>query len=219
MKTVHRFGMGAARMRLLAFTTLGALITAGVALPANAQTPARAAADSSLTAQHDFDLPAQPLARSITQVASIAGLQVLYSDDMAAGKQAPALSGRMSAQQALERLVGGSGYALRVTSDRVVTLVKASAEGNVDGVKVTGAVRVEGAIGSPYFGGTGQAAGVNGVNGSRDITATEGTGGFTSGALTIGSKVPQALKDVPQSISVLTSERMEQQNVTDSRRP
>ncbi len=76
-------------------------------------------------------------------------------------------------------------------------------------------MRVEGAQGSPYFGGAGVAAGVNGTNGSRDITATEGTGSFTSGALTIGSKVPQAMKDVPQSVSVLTNERMQQQNVTD----
>ncbi len=203
--------MSAVRRALLTCTALGAL--AAWTAPAVAQAQA-AGADRALTAPHDFDLPIQSLARSITQVASIAGLQVLYSDDMAPDARAPALSGRMSAQQALERLVAGSGYAVRVTSDRVVTLVRVSAEGN-DGERVTGAVRVEGAQGSPYFGGAGQAAGVNGINGSRDITATEGTGSFTSGALTIGSKVPQAMKDVPQSVSVLTAERLEQQNVTD----
>ena len=211
MKTVHRIAMSCAvQTRLLTFAAFGAIAVATVAAPASAQQE-----QAALTAPHDFNLPAQSLARSITQVASIAGLQVAYNDDMAAGTQAPALSGRMSAQQALERLVSGSGYAVRVTSDHVVTLVKVSTEGNVDGEKVTGAVRVEGAQGSPYFGGAGVAAGVNGTNGSRDITATEGTKSFTSGALTVGSKVPQALKDVPQSISVLTSERLEQQNVTD----
>ncbi|MEP9404077.1 TonB-dependent receptor plug domain-containing protein [Sphingomonas silueang] len=84
-----------------------------------------------------------------------------------------------------------------------------------DGERVTGAVRVEGAQGSPYYGGAGVAAGVNGINGSRDVTATEGTKSFTSGALTIGSKVPQSIKDVPQSVSVLTSERIQQQGIQD----
>ncbi|WEK45138.1 MAG: TonB-dependent receptor [Candidatus Andeanibacterium colombiense] len=201
----------AARLRLLACAAFGAIAAAAVPGVAHAQ-----AADAALTAQHDFNLPAQSLSRSITQVASISGLQVLYSDDMANDAQAPAIKGRMSAQDALTRLLAGSGFALRYTSDKVVTLVKVPVGNGTDGEVVTGVVSVEGiGGGSPYFGGAGQAAGVNGVNGSRDITATEGTGSFTSGALTIGSKVPQALKDVPQSISVLTAELMAQKDVTD----
>ncbi len=116
---------------------------------------------------------------------------------------------------ALTILLSGTGLAFSISDNQTVTIYSASGTTSADGERVTGAVRVEGATGSPYFGGAGQAAGVNGTNGSRDITATEGTKSFTSGALTIGSKVPQALKDVPQSISVLTSERLEQQNVTD----
>src|SRR5262249_46555338 len=50
---------------------------------------------------------------------------------------------------------------------------------------------------------------------SNDVTATEGTGSFTTGAMTIGSKAPRAIKDTPQSVSVITAERIEQQHLTD----
>ena len=180
-------------------------------------TPQAAHAEATPQRVQDFDLPEQALARSVSQIASSAGMQVLFDGVDATEAKVPALKGRMSAEQALQRVLAGSGYAYQYVRPGVITLIKASAEGNVDsqGERVTSVVRVEGIQGSPYFGGAGVAAGVNGINGSRDITATEGTGSFTSGALTIGSKVPQAMKDIPQSLSVLTNERMVQQNVTD----
>ncbi|WEK45188.1 MAG: TonB-dependent siderophore receptor [Candidatus Andeanibacterium colombiense] len=199
------------RRNLLAAVSLGAAAAlAGIAAPAAAQ------ADAAQKA-YQVDLPSQSLSRSLAQLSQITGLQLIYTVSESDKATAPALNGRMTADQALGRLISGSGFTYRYLRPGVITLERTSAGGNGDGEVVTGAVQVEGVqgSGSPYFGGAGQAAGVNGVNGSRDITATEGTGSFTSGALTIGSKVPQALKDVPQSISVLTSERLEQQNVTD----
>lgn len=44
-------------------------------------------------------------------------------------------------------------------------------------------------------------------------TVTEGTGSYTSGALTVGSKSPQSLRDTPQSVSVVTRQRIEEQNL------
>ena len=194
---------------LLCMSALGALVTPAMGSAQTASNAGRAAEPS-----YDFNIAAQPLARALSAIAERANIQVVYPDKEPITIQAPAVRGRMTVNQALGAALAGSGYSYRYLRDGVVTLVSASTEGN-DGEKVIGAVRVEGAQGSSYYGGAGQAAGVNGVNGSRDMTATEGTGSFTSGALTIGSKVPQALKDVPQSISILTSERMEQQNVTD----
>ncbi len=193
------------RTTALAFTALTPAIILAVPGAAQAQATDRV---------FDLDIPAQSLARSITALSTASGVQVVYADDAPLSVQAPPIKGRMTVNQALDRLTAGSGFTYRFTAQGVVTLVKVPG-GNEEGARVLGPVRVEGAQGSPYFGGAGQTVGVNGINGSRDITATEGTGSFTSGALTIGSKVPQALKDVPQSVSVLTSERLEQQNVTD----
>ncbi|WEK45141.1 MAG: TonB-dependent receptor [Candidatus Andeanibacterium colombiense] len=162
------------------------------------------------SAARNFSIPVGPLSAALQAYSAQTGIQLVYSSSLVDGITSAGVSGRMSAAEALGRLLAGTGLGGSL-SGNTATIGGASA----DGERVTGVVSVEGVQGSPYFGGAGQTAGVNGVNGSRDITATEGTGSFTSGALTIGSKVPQALKDVPQSISVLTSERLEQQNVTD----
>jgi outer-membrane receptor for ferric coprogen and ferric-rhodotorulic acid len=188
----------------LAATALPLGIAAGAfATPAMAQTDTRT---------YEFNIPAGKLSAALNAWAAATGYQFAWAAPEAQSLDSPGLKGRMTAEAALRILTTSSGVTYSSTGERTVTITRPI---EADGTRVLGAVRVEGTQGAPYFGGAGQTAGVNGINGSRDITATEGTGSFTSGALTIGSKAPQALKDVPQSISVLTSERLEQQNVTD----
>ena len=185
----------------------GALVAAPLAMA-----PSRALAQTQASDVRNFDVPSQALSSGLLRFGEQAGLQFSLDSKLVEGKTANALHGRYSVEEGLRQLLAGSGLSYRFTGAKTVA-IEVSAD--LNGERVTGAVKVEGAQGSPYFGGAGVAAGVNGVNGSRDMTATEGTGSFTSGALTIGSKVPQALKDVPQSISVLTSERLEEQHITD----
>jgi outer-membrane receptor for ferric coprogen and ferric-rhodotorulic acid len=170
-------------------------------------------AQAAASQARDFNIPAQDLPAALAAFGEQAGVQFTVDRGSLAGKRSAAVSGRLTPQEALARLLAGTGLSFNFLNANTVSIEVAS--DGATGERVLGAVRVEGETGSPYFGGAGRAAGVNGINGSRDITATEGTGSFTSGALTVGSKVPQALKDVAQSISVLTSERLEQQNVTD----
>jgi outer membrane receptor for ferric coprogen and ferric-rhodotorulic acid len=175
--------------------------------------PVRAQANAAESQAREFDVPAQPLAQAVLAFSQQAGVQLVLESGTAQGMSSSPVKGRMSVAEAITRLLAGTSLTWRFVNDRTVT-IEAAPQGS-NGEHVLGAVRVEGEQRSPYFGGAGQMAGVNGVNGSRDITATEGTKSFTSGALTVGSKVPQAIKDVPQSVSVLTSERLQQQNVTD----
>ena len=52
------------------------------------------------------------------------------------------------------------------------------------------------------------------VTGQRlDSATTEGTGSYTTPAMTLGKRT-QALKEIPQSVSVMTRERLDQQNLT-----
>lgn len=46
-----------------------------------------------------------------------------------------------------------------------------------------------------------------------DMATTEGTGSYTTPAMTLGKRT-QALKEIPQSVSVITRERMNEQNMT-----
>lgn len=187
-------------------------LAVALAIPAAIALPTVAYAQET---QQDFNIAGGDLGTALQRYSAATGVQLVYSSDLVAGKRSPGVSGRMSPQQALGQLLAGSGLSARV-SGNTATLLQAGSAGDVaaaEGERLLGPVRVEGSQGSGGFGRAGQQAGVNGVNGSKDITATEGTGSFTSGALTIGSKAPRAIKDVPQSISVLTSERLEQQNL------
>jgi len=56
-----------------------------------------------------FDIPAQPLERALAAFQSQGKVQVLYAPDIVSGLQAPAISGRMTPRQALDRLIEGSG--------------------------------------------------------------------------------------------------------------
>ncbi|MNF48306.1 Pesticin receptor precursor [compost metagenome] len=57
----------------------------------------------------DFDLPAAPLEQSLNALASQSDTQILFSSDIATGKQVPALRGRYTTTDALQRLLDDSG--------------------------------------------------------------------------------------------------------------
>jgi outer-membrane receptor for ferric coprogen and ferric-rhodotorulic acid len=190
------------RAILLSFSALAAIT---VAPGAAAQAQGAAQAETSF----DFAIPAQPLARTLSAIAERSNIQVVYAEDAPLTMTAPAVQGRMTVTQALASVLAGSGYSYRWLRAGVVTLVKAQA-GDDGGERVLGAVRVEGSQGYGLPGATS----VNGINGSRDVTATEGTGSYTTGAMTIGSKTAATIKEVPASVSALTNAQMQDQNIT-----
>ncbi len=69
-----------------------------------------------------FDLPAQPLADSVQQVAQAAGLSVAVDSALLADRRAPALRGEYEADAALEQLLAGSGLSL-VREGTLLTIV------------------------------------------------------------------------------------------------
>lgn len=149
----------------------------------------------------EFDIPPQSLHVALRTFAELTGVQLVYSSALVNGLESARLKGNYRVNDALQLLLSGTGLTFRVGEGNTVVIERP--RGN--DTRVLGPVRVEGA----------QPAALNGINGSRDVTATEGTGSFTTGAMTIGSKSPRSIKDTPQSVSVITSEQLEQQNITD----
>lgn len=74
--------------------------------------PVAAHAQTSFT----FDIPAQPLERSLRTVASQTSSNIVFSEATVRGKTAPALRGQYSTVDAYRRLLQGSGLSLNVTS-------------------------------------------------------------------------------------------------------
>ncbi|NGX16045.1 TonB-dependent receptor [Wenzhouxiangella sp. XN24] len=120
-----------AAMLLGAVTTLASPGSA-LAQEASAQAPAGGA-------QQLFSIPAGPLGESLNRLASEAGFSLSYAPELVAGKQAPALQGEYTPENALRVLLAGSGVTYRFTGPGSVVLSAAPA-----GPMMVDAIRVEG---------------------------------------------------------------------------
>jgi hemoglobin/transferrin/lactoferrin receptor protein len=84
--------------------------------------PALLACGSPLAAAEalQLQLAAQPLNRALAEFSSVSGIKTLYAADLLADRQAPAISGQLTPQQALDRLLAGSGLRYRfVATDAI----------------------------------------------------------------------------------------------------
>ena len=75
------------------------------------------------TAQtHRFNIPSQPLNRALRLLADQSGIQLAYQTSVASGTNSPALSGTMTSEEALVRLLNGSGLSYGFTGANTVTI-------------------------------------------------------------------------------------------------
>ena len=70
-------------------------------------------ASPALAQDLSFNLPAGPLANSLNAIASQSGHIVSLEPSLVKGKQAPAVVGKMPAEQAMQQALSGSGLQLR----------------------------------------------------------------------------------------------------------
>ena len=138
----------------------------------------------------EIRITAQPLAQALDALARQSRLDLMVQPSLVAGKTAPAVTGRMTPRDALERLLAGSGLA-------------ADIEGTAVTVRPRGPEQAAEQTMAPVT-----------VSAAPVISATtEGSGAYTARAVTIG-KGEQALKDIPQSVSVVTRQLLDEQNLT-----
>jgi len=138
-----------------------------------------------------FNIPAQPLDSALTTLADQAGLHILFTSAEVAGLRAPAVSGRLPATEALNRLLAGSGFTYRFANPGTVTLVPAPRAG---GPVVLPPVTVE-------------------AQRQTVETAWGPARGFVAARSASATKTDTPLAETPQSISVVTREEMTTRNV------
>lgn len=73
-------------------------------------------AGDAVTVAQSIDLPAQPLQQALNQLAEQTGTNVLAPQALVAGKQGRSVRGSLSVEQALNKLLEGSGLAARQTA-------------------------------------------------------------------------------------------------------
>jgi len=185
-------------------------LAGGVAMAAPVSAWAQSAMAESQTSAN-YNIPAQDLSGALRQFAEASKLQLIYDAKATADKRSAGVTGSMTAEAALSRLLAGSGLGYSF-SGSAVTIAPAAGAGETAaaGPRVLAPVRVQGEDEA-----AGDGSPVNGINGSRDVTATEGTNSYTSGALDIVSKIPQSIKDTPQTVSVVTAQQIADENLND----
>lgn len=136
-----------------------------------------------------IELAAGSLADSLVSLGRQAQVQILFSPGAVAGLQAPAVSGRLTPQAALDRLLARSGLVAVPSGSGFIVRAPSDGGGSSDATTLA-PVTVTG----------------------RDLATTEGTGSYTTPAVTIGKNV-QSLREIPQSISVVTRQLLDDQNL------
>jgi len=149
--------------------------------------PALAASETQAQV-HRFDIPAQSLDGALAAFSAVTRVQVLVTAEVTQGLRSPGLSGSYPQNEALGRLLAGTGLSASYIDNDSVTLEKRASG---DEAVQLGATKIN----SDLLGAT-----------------TEGSRSYTTGAVTIG-KGEQKLKDIPQSVSVVTRQRMNDQNM------
>ncbi|MDQ2101521.1 TonB-dependent siderophore receptor [Azospirillum isscasi] len=176
------------------------MLLASTALHGALAAPAKTGAASMQVAQQGrtvpFAIAAGPLPGVLAAYGQATGLQVLYPTDIAQGVASPGVTGNLAPQDALIRLLAGTGLIARFVDADTVTLEKLPAQAG--GAAVLDPVTVQGGI-------------------SGDPGRSEGTGSYTTGTTSSATKLNLSPRETPQSVSVMTRQRMDDQGLNEIR--
>ena len=162
-------------------------------LPASASVLALGLSASVLAAPVRLDLPGQSLSQSLDQLSRLSGLRISYEPNLVSGRQAPPLSGTLEPAQALSHLLSGSGLAAAVNGSTAT--VYAAGGADAQGAMTLGAVDI------------------NARESLAGAATTEGTNSYTTGSMSTATKLPLSIRETPQSVSVITRQRIEDQGM------
>lgn len=168
---------------VLAPTALAISLALGGAISA---LPASALAASEAVSQH-YQIAAGPLGTALNRFAQQAGVAIVFSAQSVAGLSSPGLNGDYSIDQGFAALLRNSGWVARRGSNGFV-LQPAPTDGSLEL--------------SPTA-----------ITGNALGAVTEGTGSYTTGSSNTATKMPLSIRETPQSVSVITEQRIRDQNM------
>lgn len=165
----------------------GALGACALTQPAIAQD---AAAVPAQRAAQSYDLPAAPLADTLSRISRHSGRTISASAELVSGKQAAPVRGALSAEAAARQALTGTGLELVVTPGGVLSVRPQPAAGAVTSLE-------------PVL-----------VTASNAIPPSEGTGSYTVPESSSATRMRLSLRETPQSVSVITRQQMDDQGIT-----
>lgn len=135
-----------------------------------------------------FNIPAQPLSSALQAFGHQANIEVLYAPEDIQGLRSKAVNGDLELQQAVATLLGETGLSFNIQGNTLMLSGK-SPSSDIELAPT--------AINADALGNT-----------------TEGTGSYTTGATNTATKLNLSLRETPQSVSVMTRQRMDDQGLS-----
>lgn len=139
-----------------------------------------------------YQISAGPLKDALAQFGQHAQIMLSYSGELVAGLHSNGLNKAASVSEGLEQLLAGTGLEAVSQENGGYVLRK---------------------VARPNTGRTESTLQEVRVHASKDPT-TENTGSYTTSATGASTKLPLSLRHTPQSVSVITRQRMDDQNLT-----
>ncbi|WP_319796572.1 TonB-dependent siderophore receptor [Nitrobacter sp.] len=180
------FCKGVSKALIAALLATTAVVGSGTVIPGQALAQVQAG----------FNIPAGPLNQALAAFGRQSGIQLSYEASIASGKTSPGIQGTATREQAIARILQGSGlsYSFKDARNVLITQPGATAGGaNVAGAISLDTIDVQGAT-------------------SSDPGRTEGTGSYTTDQSSFGKG--QTLRELPQTVSVITHQRIQDQRMT-----
>lgn len=137
---------------------------------------------------YQVDIAPQALDQALNALAGQTGSRILFATDIAEGRQAQGLKASLTVEQALQRLVSGSGLRVQKTGDGSYLVSRPEGRGVLEISSVE-------------------------ISGKAPGSTTEGTGSYTSGSTSSAIRLNLSPRETPQSVTVLTRQLLDDQNI------
>ncbi|MDR6711627.1 outer membrane receptor for ferric coprogen and ferric-rhodotorulic acid [Pseudomonas hunanensis] len=137
-----------------------------------------------------YSIPAGSLATVVNQFATASGVIVSFSNEDTAGLNSHGLRGNYELEQGLAQLLQGSGLSVQHVADKRYILAQSGHE-------------------------TAMELGATTVSSVQLGATSEGTGSYTTGSANTATGLRLSARETPQSVSVVTRQQIEDQNLTE----
>jgi outer-membrane receptor for ferric coprogen and ferric-rhodotorulic acid len=155
------------------------------------------------TARYELNLPGQPLRNALIALGKATHLNIAFEPASVAGLSAPVLVGNYTPDEALDQLLKGSGLRARRTEGGSYAVEPASAKHKHQGTQpVTTNDKIHSDTHSKQTSSDGSQT-------LDTVVVTAHVQGFSA------TRIPTELKEIPQSVSVIDQQTLQQQNAND----
>jgi len=139
--------------------------------------------------QISFSIAGGPLDQALSQFGRQASIALSANASLTAGKTSAGLTGQYSVTEGLARILAGSGYsAVQQANGSYLLVPRADAQGALE-------------------------LGATNINATALGATTENTGSYATGVMQTATKLPLSLRETPQSVTVITRQRMDDQGM------